>query len=155
MTPRKSQGFSLLDALVAVAISAVGFAGIYAAVNASRAKLDNAFERQQLNLLANEMVEAVGSAISEIDGFDQSLNDCSALDSNIGSSLSTEMKSMMNTWCNRLDGELGVATNAATRLLTVEDASSPDGLNFKVVSLQLSDAAGKTQVATKRIFYAP
>lgn len=152
MSPSRQRGFSLLEALVAVAISSIGLAGVYAMVSHSIERLDNATQRQSLQAVASEILGVMDANVDELTGFQQSLTDCANLPDRIGSALTDDNKSLMLSWCQRLEVEQGVATVQATRSITVSAVARADGVSFRVVNLELTDAQGQTRVAFKRIF---
>lgn len=154
MALRQQQGFSLLEALVAVAITSIGMAGIYAMVNASSARLDNTQQRGGLQAVAAEILGVLEANVSELSGFAQVLTDCATLDGRIGAALSDTNKALMLNWCQRLEAEQGGTSAQTTRVITVGDVVRADGVAFHVANVELTDGEGQTRVAVKRVFRA-
>jgi type IV pilus assembly protein PilV len=74
------QAFTLIEALMSVAIMAIGFAGVYALVSTSSRVLSNSIDREKLNFQADEIIESLHADranILEYNGKD--LSKCASL----------------------------------------------------------------------------
>ena len=63
------QAFTLIEALVSVAIMAIGFAGVYVLVSTSTAVLNDSIEREKLNYRAAEIIETLHSDQGQIESY--------------------------------------------------------------------------------------
>lgn len=66
---RRASGFTLVEALVSVAIISIGFAGLYATVSASMEALNNSTTRGQLDYLAARVLDDVETDIANISAY--------------------------------------------------------------------------------------
>jgi len=145
------KGFTLIEALVSVAIFAIGFAGVYALVGVSDRVLQNSVNRQQLNFQANEIVETLNSDprnIAEYHG--KNLGRCSSLSVSKGKD---EQLKRLKRWCERSSGETGEKkSNDQRRIQVIKKSLGNREVN--VASIELTSNDGKNTVTLKRTFNA-
>ncbi len=154
---RNQQGFSMIEALVSVAIVAIGFAGVYALVGVSDRALRNSFDREQLNYQANEFIETLNSEhASEVDivqYHEKKLTQCDALSLKKVSATDEKLgnKERLIRLCKRIKETVGESGTGDRRRIRVVK-KTPDSKDVYVVSVELSSKDGKNSVGVKRVF---
>jgi len=145
------QGFTLIEALISVAIMAIGFAGVYTLVGVSDHILQNSIDRETLNFQANEIIETLHSDQSNLAEYSgKSLSSCTSLKASKGKE---KQLKRMKRWCERVKGEVGQKRNSDTRKIHVVKKTF-NGKNFNIVAIELSGKNGKNHVAVKKVFNA-
>ena len=94
-------GFTLMEAVISIAIVSIGFIGIYSVFVVAEKSFAKTFEKNRLILTASSMIEDIGSAPDNLIDFKEiSLNQDVAIDD-------AEQEDMLNTiknkWKKRLD----------------------------------------------------
>jgi len=146
------QAFTLIEALVSVAIMAIGFAGVYALVSTSTIVLNNAIEREKLNFQAVEVMETLQSDQDQIEGYAHANldnNNCDSLSLKDANKGNAEQLKKIQTWCKKMSGEIGRKNSTDRRKIRVEKPK--DGTKANVVSIELSGRNGKT-IYIKKVF---
>jgi type IV pilus assembly protein PilV len=145
------QAFTLIEALVSVAMMAIGFAGVYALVSTSNRILSDSISREKLNFQASEIIESLHADqanILEYNGKD--LGKCASLKTKKGKE---DQLTSLKAWCQKLQGEIGNKRNQDRRLIRV--VKKKVGQKFVyVVSIDLSGKNNKKTVFMKRVFNA-
>lgn len=147
----QQQGFTLIEALISVAIMAIGFAGVYTLVGISDRILQNSIDKETLNFQANEIIETLHSDQSNLAEYSgKSLSSCTSLKASKGKD--TQLK-RMKRWCERAKGEVGDKRNHDRRKIHVEKKTI-GGKDFNIVAVELSNKDGKNSIWVKRVFNA-
>ena len=150
MIQNTKDAFTLIEALVSVAVTAIGFAGVIALVSTSNTVMSNAIDREKLKLQNTEIMEVLNgdqSNIMEYNGKD--LSNCSSITTNTGKE--SQLVRLQN-WCNKIKGEVGEKRTADKRIIRVEK-KLVQGSYVYIVSLELSGKSDKS-VFMKRVMYA-
>ena len=145
------QAFTLIEALVSVAIMAIGFAGVYALVSTSNRILGDAIDREKLNFQASEIIESLHADqanILEYDGKD--LSKCASLKTKKGKE---GQLTRLKAWCQKLQGEVGDKRSQDKRRIRVVKKKVGQKYVY-VVSIDLSGKDNKKTVFMKRVFNA-
>ena len=145
------QAFTLIEALVAVAIMAIGFAGVYGLVSASNRVLSDSIDREKLNFQAGEIIESLHADktnILEYNGKD--LSKCGALKVKKGMD---DQLARLKKWCEKVKGEIGDKRNQDKRRIRVEKKQVGQKYVY-VVSIDLSGKDSKKTVFMKKVFNA-
>jgi len=145
------QAFTLIEALVSVAIMAIGFAGVYALVTTSNRILGNSIDREKLNFQASEIIESLYSDqanILEYNGKD--LSKCASLKTKKGKE---NQLTRLKSWCKKLQGEVGDKRTQDKRRIRVIKKKVGQKYVY-VVSVDLSGKDNKKTVFMKRVFNA-
>jgi type II secretory pathway component PulJ len=147
-----SRGASLLEVLVAAAITSLSVVGIYALAAQASMGLERNVERAQLQTTANEMVEAIAANELAIGALNMQLTDCAALQSSPPANVPAPVMTLFVNWCIRLDADLGVAGASDVRSAVLSDQVL-DGQTYRVVRVQLSAESGRMLVTAKRVLH--
>jgi len=145
------QAFTLIEALVSVAIMAIGFAGVYALVSTSNRILGDSIDREKLNFQASEIIESLHADqanILEYNGKD--LSDCAKLKTKPGKE---NQLIRLKIWCNKLQGEVGDKRLQDKRFIRVVKKKVGQKYVY-VVSIDLSGKDNKKTVFMKKVFNA-
>ena len=145
------QAFTLIEALVSVAIMAIGFAGVYALVSTSNRILGDSIDREKLNFQASEIIESLHADqanILEYNGKD--LSKCASLKTKKGKE---DQLTRLKAWCKKLQGEVGDKRSQDKRRIRVVKKKVGQKYVY-VVSIDLSGKDNKKTVFMKRVFNA-
>jgi type IV pilus assembly protein PilV len=145
------QAFTLIEALMSVAIMAIGFAGVYALVSTSSRVLSDSIDREKLNFQAAEIIESLHADqanILEYNGKD--LSKCSNLKTKKGKE---DQLTRLKAWCQKLQGEVGDKRSQDKRRIRVVKKQVGQKYVY-VVSIDLSGKDNKKTVFMKRVFNA-
>jgi len=127
----KVQGFTLIEAIVSLALFAIAFSGLYLLFGMATLANSNTEKRMYLNLLSNHIVESIAAestrtAADALNPFTTptqysgSLNDCSAYSG-------TDIR---KTWCDTLTNQVGSFKSLTGEERTVQ--IERDGANLIV-----------------------
>jgi type IV pilus assembly protein PilV len=145
------QAFTLIEALVSVAMMAIGFAGVYALVSTSNRILADSIDREKLNFQASEIIESLHADqanILEYNGKD--LSKCASLKTKKGKE---DQLTRLKAWCTKLQGEVGDKRTQDKRRIRVVKKKVGQKYVY-VVSIDLSGKDNKKTVFMKRVFNA-
>ena len=145
------QAFTLIEALVSVAMMAIGFAGVYALVSTSNRILGDSIDREKLNFQASEIIESLHADqanILEYNGKD--LSKCASLKTKKGKE---DQLTRLKAWCTKLQGEVGDKRTQDKRRIRVVKKKVGQKYVY-VVSIDLSGKDNKKTVFMKRVFNA-
>jgi len=145
------QAFTLIEALMSVAIMAIGFAGVYGLVSTSNRVLSDSIDREKLNFQAAEIIESLHADqanILEYNGKD--LSKCSNLKTKKGKE---DQLTRLKAWCQKLQGEVGDKRSQDKRRIRVVKKKVGQK-HVYVVSIDLSGKDNKKTVFMKRVFNA-
>lgn len=151
-------GFSTLEAIIAVAILSIGAVGIFGMVVTSNEALDRAATKEEYAFQAQEIFEVIQSNKQSALLFNQDLSSCAVSTALKNAISDAELKKYLN-WCARIKGEGGVATINSKRRIIVEeksvyDPSTKTTSKFNVVTVELTNDKGKSYVAARRVLNA-
>jgi len=150
MRKNSKNAFTLIEALVSVAITAIGFAGVIALVSTSNEVMNKSIDKEKLKFQNTEIMEVLNgdqANIMEYNGKD--LSQCSSLTGNTGKE---EQLARLKNWCNKLEGEVGTKRTTDKRIIRVEK-KLVQGNYVYIVSLEMSGKDDKS-VFMKRVMYA-
>ena len=149
------EAFTLIEALISVAISAIGFAGVMALVSTSNTVMNDTIDKEKLKFQNTEILEALNADqanIMDYNGID--LSNCSQITVAAGKD---EQLLNLQKWCNKLQGEVGSKRTQDRRIIRVERRMvgvAPNQNPVFIVSLELNAKNSKKSVYMKRVFYA-
>ena len=152
MMINNKKAFTLIEALVSVAITAIGFAGVYALVTVSNGVMSDTIDREKLKYQNTEIIESLSADqtnIMEYNGKD--LSNCSSITTGVGKN---DQLIHLKNWCSKIKGEVGDKRTSDKRIIRVEKKQVGQN-NVYIVSLELNAKSNKKSVFMKRVFYAP
>tara|TARA_B110000037_G_scaffold73889_1_gene88693 strand:+ start:346 stop:801 length:456 start_codon:yes stop_codon:yes gene_type:complete len=150
MRKNSKNAFTLIEALVSVAITAIGFAGVIALVSTSNEVMNKSIDKEKLKFQNTEIMEVLNgdqANIMEYNGKD--LSQCNSLTVNTGKE---DQLARLKNWCNKLEGEVGTKRTTDKRIIRVEK-KLVQGNYVYIVSLEMSGKDDKS-VFMKRVMYA-
>ena len=121
-TPQKSQGFTIIEAIVSMALFAIAFSGLYFFFGMAQQANNNSEKRMYLNLMGNQILETIHAEAFRGDddvanpfvtptSYTANLSDCSTYTA----------PDVRHTWCTELDASIGPHKGVhADELRTVE-----------------------------------
>jgi len=144
--------FTLIESLVSVAITAIGFVGVYTLVGTSNTVISNTIDKEKLAFQNIEIIETIGADQANIMQYHgKDLSNCTQLTTTTG--MDDQLNRLKN-WCNKLEGEVGDKRSQDKRVINVERKTVGSSDVF-IVSLELNAKNNKKSVFMKRVFYAP
>lgn len=152
MITKNKNAFTLIEALVSVAITAIGFAGVYALVTVSNGVMSDTIDKEKLKYQNTEIIESLNADqtnIMEYNGKD--LSNCSSITTGVGKN---DQLIHLKNWCSKIKGEVGDKRTSDKRIIRVEKKKIGDNYVY-IVSLELNAKSNKKSVFMKRVFYAP
>jgi len=145
------KAFTLIEALVSVAIMAIGFAGVYALMIASNSVLYDAIDREKLNFQAAEVIETIYADLRQIRAYKFSnldSNNCDSLACEDQQGCAEAQLNKLKNWCRKLRGDIGVGGGQNIHRIKVSDG----GDDVYIVSVDFSVRDDKKTVFMKRVF---
>ena len=145
------KAFTLIEALVSVALMAIGFAGVYALVSTSSIVMSDSIDKEKLKFQNTEIIESLHADqanILEYNGKD--LSSCNSIKT---SKDKEEQLKRLKAWCQKLQGEVGDKRSQDKRIIRVVKQKVGENYVY-VVSIELSGKSDKKSVFMKRIFNA-
>ena len=153
MRKNSKNAFTLIEALVSVAITAIGFAGVIALVSTSNDVMSKSYDKEKLKFQNTEIMEVLNgdqANIMEYNGKD--LSNCTALTTAIGKD---DQLIKLKNWCSKINGEVGTKRANDKRMIRVERGTGMWGSRVYIVSLEFNGKNDKKSVFMKQVFYAP
>jgi len=153
MKVKEQSGFSLLEALLSVALFAIGFAGIYSFVVSTNNDFQRSYNRESATQISNGILEYLIANKKSLNSYTLDLRYCSSINtsSRIFNPLLTTQLNTIRNWCYRMEKELGPAASTTKRILSVSQMIS-GGNTYFVASVLITDEKEKNSVVTKRVF---
>lgn len=148
---KKTAGFSIIEAMVALIVVSVGFTGVYALIGAAESFRSSAVERERTSLLVEQMFEVLVlsredalALIADDPEYAGVVNldsaDCqytNAQDSGRPGSV-IDTATFFRQWCLRINAEMGPATAGDLRAIYVDrDIVLTSGTSVDLVSIVL------------------
>jgi hypothetical protein len=120
-------------------------------VSTSNAVMSDTIDREKLKFQNTEIIEAINadqSNIMEYNGKD--LCNCSSIKT---SKNKTDQQERLQSWCKKMEGEVGTKRTQDKRMIRVEKKKVGDEYVY-IVSTELSGKSDKKSVFMKQILYA-
>jgi len=149
-------GFTLVEAMISVAIISFGFAGLYAFIAASESSLASSRARQKMNIQGSEIFEVIKSDLDNIDSYKVDLTLAPAASIGTG----THAYNRREDWNGRIEEKFGAAGKGDTRKIEVsEEKTDPvTDKKYRIVTVffetGVKNARGEKRVVFKRVFNA-
>ena len=114
--------FTLIEALVAVAILTIGFAGVYSLVLSSLQALEKSVDREKLAFQSTEMIESMEYDKNNITSYQtENLVDCENIKPLQGKE---KQMNLIKGWCKKMASEVGSVRQNKNRKISVEKKNS-------------------------------
>lgn len=148
---KKTSGFSIIEAMVALIIVSVGFIGVYSLIGAAETFRSSAVQRERTSLLVGQMFEVLllsrevaTTLIATSPDYNGVVNlnstNCQFTDAqDSGRPTNTEdVATFFRQWCLRINTELGPGRPGDTRTITVNrNVLLSSGISVDVVAITL------------------
>ena len=143
----KSKGFTLIEALVSLALFAIAFSGLYLFFGMAQQANNNSEKKMYLNLMANQILETITAETARSDtdalnpfktpdAYNADLSDCATYTA----------PDVRQTWCSELNASVGPHKGVhADEVRTIEVAKDGDHLIVDV-ALTVDDGSGSTNL---------
>ena len=152
--PLTNCGFTLVEVLVSVAIMAIGIAAVFGFVSISDDVLYKSRQREQLNMVATDIIEIVHSDQANIMEYvEKDLSNCAGL---VTSSGIQNQKTRLNRWCAHMNDfrYFPEVTSNDVRKIRASEKDLGDK-KVLVLTVELTTSDGKTAIFAKRVFDVP
>jgi len=151
MKPNK-QGFTLIEALMSVAIMAIGFAGVYAIVGVSNKVLMDTVDKQKLGYQTSEIMETLYSDKANLLTYHgRDLSNCTTITPS-PTGTDTDQIDYLKSWCKKVEGEIGQKKSGDSRLIRVVK-QKVGAKDVYLVSIDINGKSNKKSVYMTRLFY--
>jgi prepilin-type N-terminal cleavage/methylation domain-containing protein len=125
------KGFSLIEAMIATLIMAITFTGVYTLTNYSSITLKNSVDRQKMQLIANQMIEAITIDEANIDSYNNmDFTTCNA--PAVGQTQSFHLNRFR--WCQMLNDAVGTPAVGDIRNIVVTTLAGKKTLHITLES---------------------
>lgn len=140
----KKSGFSLIEAMVAMAIMGISFVGVYTLTGYASNSLKNSSDRQKMQIIANVMLEAIEIDYANIDNYNNmDFTTCVAP----GNGQTQTYHQNRYKWCRMLNDAVGTPATGDIRNIRV----TTSGTN-KNVRIFLESRKKNAQIVTNRVY---
>ena len=140
---KDNSGFSLIEAMVATAIMGISFVGVYSLMSYSQNFFQNSSERQELQLIADQMLEIIDSDKSNLALYATNFNTCT-----IPLPEDTERyKQYTYKWCVILQDKFGSPAATDVRQIAVSDVTGG-----KLITITLQAKNNRSQIVLKKFY---
>lgn len=136
-------GFSLIEAMVATAIMGISLVGVYSLIGYSQNFFYNSSEREELQLMADQMLEIIDSDRANIVEYNGNFNSCTApLPEDTARSVFYKYK-----WCQLLTSKFGTPASTDIREISVTDVTGG-----RLVTITLQAKNNRSQIILKKFY---
>ena len=143
----KSKGFTLIEALVSLALFAIAFSGLYLFFGMAQQANNNSEKKMYLNLMANQILETITAetARSDTDALNPFMTP-TAYNADLSDCATYTAPDVRQTWCSELNASVGPHKGVhADEVRTIEVAKDGDDLIVDV-ALTVDDGSGSTNL---------
>ena len=143
----KSKGFTLIEALVSLALFAIAFSGLYLFFGMAQQANNNSEKKMYLNLMANQILETITAetARSDTDALNPFMTP-TAYNADLSDCATYTAPDVRQTWCSELNASVGPHKGVhADEVRTIEVAKDGDNLIVDV-ALTVDDGSGSTNL---------
>lgn len=142
-TDKYSSGFSLIEAMVASLLIGISFVGVYGYTSFSSRFLNSSSERQELQLIADQIFNVIDTDKTNIDQYETNFHTCTAPTSGQTQKYIT----YKYKWCQMLYSKFGIAGTSDVRNIDVSNISGG-----KLVTITLQTKGKRSQVVSKKFY---
>ena len=137
-------GFSLIEAMIAMLITAISFAGIFTLTAYSSTTLKNAVDRQKLQLIANQMFEIINSDYASVDNYNNM--DFTTCNAPTGGQTQAYHQNRYK-WCRMINDTVGTPSAGDVRKINV--TTSGTSKNVRII---LQSKKNATQIVINNVY---
>lgn len=139
----REKGFSLIEAMIAMAVVGIAFVGVFGLTSYSASSLNSATKQQSLQILANQILEVIESDQDNILSYNLDFTTCTAPTSEQTQTYHT----YRYKWCRMLNAEIGTP-----RAGDIRNVSVVNSLGEIKVHITLQGVGGSPEVVLKRVY---
>ncbi|MDX1949081.1 MAG: type II secretion system protein [Rickettsiales bacterium] len=143
MNKKNQKGFSLIEALIATAISGIAFVGVFGLTGYSANSINSATKQQSLQEIANQIVEVIETDKANILNYNMSFATCVAPTQG----QTAEYHQNRYKWCRMLNNLVGNPKAGDVRNISVVS-----GVNQVTLHITLQATGGYPEVVLKKIY---
>lgn len=136
-------GFSLIEALIATMIMGIAFTGVYSLTIFSARQVTNSHARENMQIVANQIVEVIESDTANLTSYAGTLSTCTAP----AGGVTTKHIVRKFDWCRRLNATVGTAFPGDVRTITVDTISGA-----RVLTITLTSSNNANKIIVKRAY---
>ncbi|MBT59229.1 MAG: type II secretion system protein [Arenicellales bacterium] len=154
----KESGFTLIEAVVALAIIGISFAGVFGLVTISDRSLQGAIERERMKMQARQIIETVAAdAVGQCSYTGSWVTSGGQVSCPPFSKTDLPVSQRMARWCQRMEDGLttvkGDQRQIRVRPLSGSQPCSSSQSSQRVIEVRLNSGGGKSQVVMKQVVY--
>lgn len=140
-------GFTLIEALISIALIGIGFSGMYMLITVSEKSLLNNMTREELTYLANQVFEGI-----EIDRANLNSYRALAVTSTNGGGCANSASNFINYWCSRLNTQFGQIQPGDTMTISITNTNNTNTNNSaNNITVTLTYGGGTSNLVFSRI----
>lgn len=143
MKKKLNSGFSLIEAMVATAIIAIAFTGVFSLTIYSADTLQSAAKRQKMQIMANQIFETIEGDFANIDNYNLDFTTCPMPTTDQTQAYHTNRYK----WCRMLNDFLGIPRAGDIRNISVAASGTA-----RTVNITLQGVGGTPEIVLKRIY---
>ena len=151
----KSKGFTLIEALVSLALFAIAFSGLYLFFGMAQQANNNSEKKMYLNLMANQILETITAetARSDTDALNP-FKTPAAYNADLSDCATYTAPDVRQTWCSELNASVGPHKGVhADEVRTIEVAKDGDDLIVDVALTVDDDGSGSSNLV--KAYFTP
>ncbi len=143
LNKNNQKGFSLIEALIATAISGIAFVGVFGLTGFSANSINSSSKQQSLQMVANQILEIVESDKANILNYNMNLANCTP---------PTESETQQYhinryKWCRMINNLAGL-----TKAGDIRNISVVSGVNQVTLHITLQASGGYPEIVLKKIY---
>lgn len=144
MSQNKCSGFSLIEAMVSMAIMAISFVGVYTMTGYASTSLKHSTDRQKMQVIANTMFEIIASDYTSVDNYNNmDFTTCTAPTSG----QTQNYHQNRYKWCRMLNDAVGTPASGDIRRIAITTSGTK-----KTVRITLESRKKGAQIVINNVY---
>ncbi|HCR86546.1 MAG TPA: hypothetical protein DIV86_07715 [Alphaproteobacteria bacterium] len=139
----KLAGFSLVEAMVASLLIGISFIGVYGYASYSTTFLTNSSERQDLQIIADQIFEVLDTDRANLSSYATNFNSCSSPTEG----QTEKYHTYKYKWCQIMQNKFGTPSGSDVRSITVSNVAGG-----KLVTVTLQAKNKRSQIVAKKFY---